>query len=84
MVKKSRFTVELFITSCRYIIQKQKDPSKAHQVKLDVIVKALRWLEIDMDVDEVISLYTTVLSFLESSNSVVPVGKALDCVTELA
>ncbi|KAL4346192.1 hypothetical protein AHAS_Ahas11G0353800 [Arachis hypogaea] len=36
-----------------YIIQKQKDPSKAHQVKLDVIVKALKWLEIDMDVEEV-------------------------------
>ncbi|XP_027331152.1 enhanced ethylene response protein 5 isoform X2 [Abrus precatorius] len=36
-----------------YIIQKQKDPSKAHQVKLEVIVKALKWLEIDMDVDEV-------------------------------
>ncbi|KAF9614623.1 hypothetical protein IFM89_019600 [Coptis chinensis] len=36
-----------------YIIQKQKDPSKAHQVKLDVIVKALRWLDMDMDVDEV-------------------------------
>ncbi|XP_052727450.1 enhanced ethylene response protein 5 isoform X2 [Vigna angularis] len=36
-----------------YIIQKQKDPNRAHQVKLDVIVKALKWLEIDMDVDEV-------------------------------
>ena len=36
-----------------YIIQKQKDPSKAHQVKLDVIVRALKWLEMDMDVDEV-------------------------------
>ncbi|KAK8918253.1 hypothetical protein KSP39_PZI021111 [Platanthera zijinensis] len=36
-----------------YIFQKQKDPSKAHQIKLDVIVKALKWLEIDMDVDEV-------------------------------
>ncbi|OVA08449.1 Proteasome component (PCI) domain [Macleaya cordata] len=36
-----------------YIIQKQRDPSKAHQVKLDVIVKALKWLEIEMDVDEV-------------------------------
>ncbi|KAK4415663.1 Enhanced ethylene response protein 5 [Sesamum alatum] len=36
-----------------YIMQKQKDPSKAHQIKLDVIVKALKWLEIDMDVDEV-------------------------------
>lgn len=36
-----------------YIIQKQKDPSKAHQVKLDVVVKALKWLEMDIDVDEV-------------------------------
>ncbi|KAL7095949.1 hypothetical protein ACP275_10G054600 [Erythranthe tilingii] len=36
-----------------YIIQKQKDPNKAHQIKLDVIVKALKWLEMDMDVDEV-------------------------------
>uniref|UniRef100_A0A7N0TUH0 PCI domain-containing protein n=1 Tax=Kalanchoe fedtschenkoi TaxID=63787 RepID=A0A7N0TUH0_KALFE len=36
-----------------YIIQKQKDPSKAHQVKLEVIVKALKWLQLDMDVDEV-------------------------------
>ncbi|CAI0406114.1 unnamed protein product [Linum tenue] len=36
-----------------YIIQKQKDPSKAHQVKLEVIVKALKWLEIEMDLDEV-------------------------------
>ncbi|KAK3210512.1 hypothetical protein Dsin_015218 [Dipteronia sinensis] len=36
-----------------YIIQKQKDPSKAHQMKLEVIVKALKWLEMDMDVDEV-------------------------------
>ncbi|KAK4487260.1 hypothetical protein RD792_006136 [Penstemon davidsonii] len=36
-----------------YIIQKLKDPNKAHQIKLDVIVKALKWLEMDMDVDEV-------------------------------
>lgn len=36
-----------------YIIQKQKDPAKAHQVKLEVIVKALNWLAMDMDVDEV-------------------------------
>uniref|UniRef100_A0A803MDF1 PCI domain-containing protein n=1 Tax=Chenopodium quinoa TaxID=63459 RepID=A0A803MDF1_CHEQI len=36
-----------------YTIQKQKDPSKAHQVKLDIIVKALKWLQIDMDLDEV-------------------------------
>ncbi|GAU30046.1 hypothetical protein TSUD_332150 [Trifolium subterraneum] len=36
-----------------YIIQKQRDPARAHQVKLEVIVKALKWLDIDMDVDEV-------------------------------
>ncbi|EPS60439.1 hypothetical protein M569_14361 [Genlisea aurea] len=36
-----------------YLIQKQKDPTKAHQIKLEVIVKALKWLEIHMDVDEV-------------------------------
>lgn len=36
-----------------YIIQKQKDASRAHQVKMDIIVKALKWLEIDMDVEEV-------------------------------
>ncbi|KAL2457332.1 proteasome family protein [Abeliophyllum distichum] len=36
-----------------YIIQKQKDPNKAHQIKLEVIVKALKWFEMDMDVDEV-------------------------------
>ena len=37
----------------RHLIQKQKDPSKAHQVKMDVVVKALKWLQIDMDIDEV-------------------------------
>jgi hypothetical protein len=36
-----------------HIIQRQKEPTKAHQIKLDVVVKALKWLEIDMDVDEV-------------------------------
>nr|XP_043629008.1 enhanced ethylene response protein 5 [Erigeron canadensis] len=36
-----------------YIIQKQKDPSKAHQIKLEVIVKALKWLDMEMDLDEV-------------------------------
>ncbi|KAF2302693.1 hypothetical protein GH714_001184 [Hevea brasiliensis] len=36
-----------------YIIQKQKDPSKAHQMKLEIIIKALKWLEMDMDLDEV-------------------------------
>lgn len=41
---------------CSHLIQKQKDPSKAHQMKLDVIVKALKWLEMDMDIDEVFIL----------------------------
>ncbi|RLM86576.1 hypothetical protein C2845_PM04G13780 [Panicum miliaceum] len=36
-----------------HIIQRQKEPAKAHQIKLGVVVKALKWLEIDMDVDEV-------------------------------
>ncbi|XP_031384074.1 enhanced ethylene response protein 5 isoform X2 [Punica granatum] len=36
-----------------YIIQKQRDPSRAHQMKLEVIVRALKWLKIDMDLDEV-------------------------------
>jgi hypothetical protein len=37
-----------------HIIQRQKEPAKAHQIKLEVVVKALKWLEIDMDVDEVL------------------------------
>lgn len=40
-------------TFSSYFIQRQKDPNKAHQIKLEVIVKALQWLEVDMDVDEV-------------------------------
>ncbi|KAI4376537.1 hypothetical protein MLD38_014287 [Melastoma candidum] len=36
-----------------YAIQKLKEPGKAHQLKLEVIIKALKWLEIDMDLDEV-------------------------------
>lgn len=41
-----------------YIIQKEKDWRKAHQIKLESIVKALKWLETDMDLDEVtFSLY---------------------------
>lgn len=50
--------------SCSYIIQKQRDPSKAHQVKLEVIVKALKWLEMDMDVDEVLFLIYFYFYFL--------------------
>ncbi|XP_007012854.2 PREDICTED: enhanced ethylene response protein 5 isoform X1 [Theobroma cacao] len=44
-----------------YIIQKQKDPSKAHQLKLEVIVKALKWLEMDMDLDEVECIMTILI-----------------------
>ncbi|XP_050216472.1 enhanced ethylene response protein 5 [Mercurialis annua] len=36
-----------------HFIQKIKDPSKAHQMKLEVIIKAFKWLEMDMDLDEV-------------------------------
>ncbi|XP_078447783.1 proteasome family protein isoform X2 [Wolffia australiana] len=36
-----------------YMLQKLKDPAKAHQVKMEVVVKASRWLEMDMDIDEV-------------------------------
>ncbi|KAF2285148.1 hypothetical protein GH714_038826 [Hevea brasiliensis] len=36
-----------------YIIQKQKGPSKARQIKLAIIIKTLKWLEMDMDLDEV-------------------------------
>ncbi|GKB07681.1 enhanced ethylene response protein 5 [Tanacetum coccineum] len=31
----------------------EKDPSKANQIKLEVIVKALKWLEMEIDLDEV-------------------------------
>ncbi|MBA0747554.1 hypothetical protein Gogos_004461 [Gossypium gossypioides] len=44
-----------------YFIQKQKDPSKAHQLKLEVIVKALKWLEMDMDLDEVECIMTILI-----------------------
>lgn len=36
-----------------YILQKQKEPNKAHQVKMDTIVRALRWLDVEMDIEEV-------------------------------
>ncbi|KAG6496608.1 enhanced ethylene response protein 5-like [Zingiber officinale] len=35
-----------------YVLQKQKDPSKAHQLKIETAVKALNWLGMDMDMDE--------------------------------
>ncbi|KAL8143568.1 hypothetical protein V2J09_016600 [Rumex salicifolius] len=42
----------LKVLEVRHIIQKQKDPSKENLVKLEVIVKAFKWLEIHMDIDE--------------------------------
>lgn len=53
----SRKCLTVRIWSRSYIIQKQKDPNKAHQIKLEVVVKAFRWLEIDMDIDEVSILF---------------------------
>ncbi|CAN6880472.1 unnamed protein product [Brassica oleracea] len=44
-----------------YIIQKLSDPARAHQLKLEVIAKALRWLEIDMDLDEVECIMTILI-----------------------
>ena len=55
------------------MIQKEKDPSKAHQIKLEVIVKAFKWLEIDMDIDEVLSIdsvFCCIYSVLVISNDV--------------
>lgn len=48
-----------------YMIQKEKDPSKAHQIKLEVIVKAFKWLEIDMDIDEVIFIVSVFVVFTD-------------------
>ncbi|CAI9116522.1 OLC1v1017689C1 [Oldenlandia corymbosa var. corymbosa] len=45
-----------------YLIQKDKDPGKAHQIKLDVIVQAMKWLEMDMDIDEVECIMYTLIS----------------------
>lgn len=47
-----------------YIIQKLSDPARAHQLKLEVIAKALRWLEMDMDLDEVASNFPSHSSLL--------------------
>lgn len=49
--------ITLFYQCFSYIIQKQSDPARAHQLKLEVIAKALRWLEMDMDLDEVSSTF---------------------------
>ncbi|KAF9614625.1 hypothetical protein IFM89_019602, partial [Coptis chinensis] len=52
-------------TSLQLHYSKQKDPHKIHQVKSDVIVKALRWLGMDMDVDRP-SLHGTGMNQLRS------------------
>ncbi|CAN8270930.1 unnamed protein product [Cochlearia groenlandica] len=44
-----------------YIIQKMSDPARAHQLKLEVIAKAVRWLEMDMDLDEVECIMTILI-----------------------
>lgn len=44
-----------------HVFQKLKDPSKAHQLKLEIIVKALKWLEMDMDLDEVECIMTILI-----------------------
>ncbi|KAK9087146.1 hypothetical protein Syun_029540 [Stephania yunnanensis] len=43
-------------------VTEQRDLSKAYQVKLDVIIEALKWLEIDMDVDEPLQFKVSGLS----------------------
>ncbi|KAL2475622.1 proteasome family protein [Abeliophyllum distichum] len=63
-----------------YIIQKQKDPNKAHQIKLEVIVKALKWFEMDMDVDEVecivsILIYKNLMKGILLTSKVVVLSK---------
>ncbi|CAH2051224.1 unnamed protein product [Thlaspi arvense] len=44
-----------------YINQKLSDPARAHQLKLEVIAKALRWLGMDMDLDEVECIMTILI-----------------------
>ncbi|KAG2313810.1 hypothetical protein Bca52824_016932 [Brassica carinata] len=50
-----------FIKCFSYIIHKLSDPARAHQLKPEVIAKALRWLEIDMDLDEVECIMTILI-----------------------
>eukprot|EP00270_Netrium_digitus_P005018 TRINITY_DN16533_c0_g1_i1.p1 TRINITY_DN16533_c0_g1~~TRINITY_DN16533_c0_g1_i1.p1 ORF type:complete len:410 (+),score=100.71 TRINITY_DN16533_c0_g1_i1:54-1232(+) len=44
-----------------HLIQKQKDPSRGHQVKMDGIVHAFKWMELDIDMDEVECLTATMI-----------------------
>lgn len=44
-----------------HLIQKARNPAKGHQLKMESIVKALKWLEIDMDVDEVECIMATLI-----------------------
>ncbi|KAL2649646.1 hypothetical protein R1flu_017774 [Riccia fluitans] len=64
-----------------YLIQKQKDPSRAHQIKMDSILKALKWLQVDVDLDEVECIMATLIHknlmrwFLSHKSKVVGLSK---------
>ncbi|KAF2613502.1 hypothetical protein F2Q70_00011093 [Brassica cretica] len=50
-----------------FIIQKLSDPARSHQLKLEVIAKALRWLEINMDLDELGTVNRSVIRSIETA-----------------
>ena len=70
----------LFHFLFRYIIQKEKDASRAHQIKLDLIVKTLKWLEVDMDVDEVIA---SILFLFLSLPSIPAIFSHCPCISKV-
>eukprot|EP00897_Mesotaenium_endlicherianum_P006031 jgi/Mesen1/5456/ME000273S04703 len=44
-----------------HLIQKKEDPSKAHQLRMSSIVRALKWLDVDMDTEEVECITATMI-----------------------
>eukprot|EP00850_Spirogloea_muscicola_P009164 SM000051S17524 [mRNA] locus=s51:81339:84085:- [translate_table: standard] len=44
-----------------HLIQKVRNPAKAFQLKMDLVLRALRWLGIDMDIDEVECIVATLI-----------------------
>eukprot|EP00271_Cylindrocystis_brebissonii_P021880 TRINITY_DN8136_c0_g1_i3.p1 TRINITY_DN8136_c0_g1~~TRINITY_DN8136_c0_g1_i3.p1 ORF type:complete len:263 (-),score=63.09 TRINITY_DN8136_c0_g1_i3:596-1384(-) len=44
-----------------HLLQKRTDPGKAHQLRMEAIVRALKWLDIDMDLDEVECISATLI-----------------------
>lgn len=44
-----------------HLVQKQGDPARAHQLRMDAIVRALTWLGVQMDVDEVECITATMI-----------------------